>query len=150
MTDRNSPEEIKKRRNLEDPLVMYLVVKKSLEMSAGKTAAQCAHASQMLLLKYVEEKQELEGSSLCNWEPNSSVDAKAMEYFNEWLDTSFRKVVLVADDNKFEKVKSLPNHIVVVDAGLTEIDPGSETVIGCWPMKKSEAPQCIKKLQTLK
>jgi peptidyl-tRNA hydrolase len=40
--------------------------------------------------------------------------------------------------------------IIVVDAGLTEIKPDSETVIGVHPMRKSEAPKLIKRLQVLK
>ena len=42
------------RANQTDPLVMYLVVRESLHMTTGKIAAQCAHASQMLLMSYVQ------------------------------------------------------------------------------------------------
>ena len=50
MEDHNSPEAVANRANQEDPIVMYLIVRESLGMGMGKTAAQCAHASQMLLL----------------------------------------------------------------------------------------------------
>lgn len=36
------------------------------------------------------------------------------------------------------------------DAGLTEVDPGTETVMALWPMRKSERPPLVKRLQTLK
>ena len=69
----------------------------------------------------------------------------------EWLNSSFRKVVLRAKDKEWDKIKeACPNHVVVVDAGLTEIPAGSETVIGLWTMHKSERPKIIQKLQVLK
>ena len=75
--------------------------------------------------------------------------------WNEWLHNSFRKVVLTANDAKWAKLKTKLSelgieHVLVVDSGLTEIPYGSETVIGIWPIRKSEQPQVLKKLQTLK
>lgn len=147
MEDRNSPEAIAARAAQPDPIVMYLIVKESLGMSIGKTAAQCAHASQMLQLRYNELDSQVHssygrcGELICN----------RVDLFQQWLDTSFRKVVLRAKDKEWEKIKAeCVDHIVVVDAGLTEIAAGSETVIGLWPMRKSESPKLIKKLQVLK
>jgi len=144
MIDYNSPEKVSQRVNQEDPIIMYLIVRESLNMSIGKTAAQVGHAVQMLHLKYEEEHQ----SWLSGWTCN--VDQ--VKIFQEWLDTSFRKVVLKADDREFAKVqKELPNDIVLVtDAGLTELAPQTDTVIGVFPMRKSEVPKVIKRLQVLK
>lgn len=166
MEDPNLPEAVQARANQEDPIVMYLVVRETLGMGVGKTAAQCAHASQMLLLKYVRwigksssiwDKLTAWVSSIFDswigskpdWSYNSSND-EWVSLFRDWLQTSFRKVVLRADDKEWTKLKELPNHIVVVDAGLTEIASGSETVIGFFPMRKSQVPKTIKKLQVLK
>lgn len=149
MTNHNSPEEVSKRANQEDPIVMYLIVRESLGMGVGKTAAQCAHASQMLQLKYSEYNETWATEQLCGW--SSTIDLPLLTIFRNWLNTSFRKVVLRADDKEWLKVKELSNHIVVIDAGITEIAAGSETVIGLWPMYKSEAQKTIvKKLQALK
>jgi PTH2 family peptidyl-tRNA hydrolase len=148
MEDHNSPEAVAKRSNQEDPIVMYLVVRESLGMSIGKACAQCAHASQMLLMLFREH--------LYNWKRDVSNEnlLSLTNLFEEWLSTSFRKVVLRADDKEWVKVKAsfVEGHtsIVVVDAGLTEIASGSETVIGLYPMRRSEAPKIIKKLQVLK
>ena len=57
MTDHTSPEAIVARKDQEDPIVMYLIVRESLNMSIGKTAAQVGHAVQMLHLKYEHEHQ---------------------------------------------------------------------------------------------
>jgi peptidyl-tRNA hydrolase, PTH2 family len=159
--DYDSPEEVTKRATQEDPIVMYLIVRESLGMSIGKTAAQCAHASQMLQLQYQELSYKIEqywplpheawnydGSNIPQWMKDRS------GIFDEWINSSFRKVVLKADDKEWEKVKAaFPedfSKIVVVDAGLTEIAAGSETVIGLWPMKKSLVPKVVKRLQVLK
>ena len=38
----------------------------------------------------------------------------------------------------------------VRDAGLTEVEPNSETVLVTWPIRRSEYPKILKRLQTLK
>ena len=147
MEDHNSPENVANRANQEYPIVMYLIVRESLGMSIGKTAAQCAHASQMLQLKY----NEGEMFQMANWDLPDGITNSTMQLFLDWVNSSFRKVVLRADDKEWEKVKAAKLvHALVVDAGLTEIAAGSETVIGLWPMRKSERPAIIKKLQVLK
>lgn len=148
MINHNSPEAVAARSNQEDPIIMYLVVRESLNMSIGKTAAQCAHASQMLLLKYFDFVL-LDTTSDNRLPPFSRETA---ELFKEWLDGSFRKVVLKANESQWKKLKEY-NHtqyIMVIDNGLTEIPQGSETVIGLYPMHKSVAPKLVKRLQTLK
>jgi peptidyl-tRNA hydrolase, PTH2 family len=129
---------------MEDPIVMYLVVRESLNMSIGKTAAQCAHASQMLQLKFnvLERKFYTDQDFL-----------HRIYTFRAWLDSSYRKVTLKADDKEWARVKNEileEDRVIVVDAGLTEIAPGSETCVGLWPMKKSQVPKIIKRLQILK
>ena len=148
MEDHNSPEAVAARANQEDPIVMYLIVRESLGMGVGKTAAQCAHAAQMLTLDYIKRVTNtsidiIDGVNTVGLDPE-------IKTFKIWLDTSFRKVVLRADDKEWAKLKFVPNHVVVVDAGLTEIAAGSETVIGIWPMYKSLRPKLIHKLQVLK
>jgi len=160
MEDRNSPEAMAARASQPDPIVMYLVVRESLGMGVGKTAAQCAHASQMLQLKFNTLEKELDNfkgleesfGSLSPAEAASWAEIHPQYYvFQQWLDTSFRKVVLRASDHQFERLKSeVINHIVVIDAGITEIAPGSQTVIGLWPMYRSLAPKFVQKLQVLK
>lgn len=135
-------ESIKARSEQEDPIVMYFVVRKDLNMSTGKVAAQVAHASQMILMEYHKMV-------------SSEVDCNELVIFKQWLSDSFRKVVLGADEKKWNKLKVYfdscsSTTITVRDAGLTEIEPGSETVLAVWPMKRSNAPQVIKKLSALK
>ena len=159
--DYNSPEEVIARANQEDPTIMYLIVREDLGMSIGKTAAQCAHASQMLTLKYFTILQSrcslTKMYSTTDLKTNILVEnvqlKEKMSLFDAWLDSSFRKVVLKADDKEWEKIKEhfvSDDRVLVIDAGLTELEPGSETVIGLWPMKRSNVPKIIKRLQVLK
>lgn len=125
---------------IEDPIVMYLVVHE-LGMSAGKMAAQVGHAVGLLYIKYMTLKDYV-------------LNDKELKIWEEWQNGAFRKVTLTANDSKWNKLKTqLTNdgieHVRVVDAGFTEIPSGSETVIGIWPMRKSNRSSVLKKLQTL-
>lgn len=145
--DYNDPLLVTARATQEDPIVMYLIVRESLNMGTGKIAAQCGHAVGMLHLKY----SEFDGMNSAGW--LGSKETKLYIQFNDWLKGSFRKVVLKADEKEWAKLKAElepDDFIIVVDAGLTEIAPGSETVIGVFPTLKSEAPKIIKRLQVLK
>src|SRR5579864_3809159 len=145
MEDHQNPEAVAGRASQEDPIVMYLIVHESLNMSIGKTAAQCAHASQMLTLKYFEMKDELNkyhklipsitDDSAKEAMHNKRLDvSRKVSIFGEWMASSFRKVVLRASDKEWAKLKEefKDQMVMVVDAGLTEIASGSETVIGLW------------------
>lgn len=136
----DTPELIDPQFAAEDPVILYLVVKESLNMSIGKTAAQCGHAVQYFMMKFLEI-QTLPTKD----EPTNFLLLTAQE----WLSSSFRKVVLRANDSKFERLKEELPCLVVHDAGLTEIPNGSETVLALWPMLKSQAPKLVKQLRVL-
>ena len=129
----DNDEQVSARKGQDDPTVMYLIVRESLNMSLGKTGAQIGHAVGMLHLHY-----------------NNSQDIDMISIFKDWQEESFRKIVLRAKDKDWEKLKAELICVVVRDAGLTEVEPGSETVIGVWPMKKSDRPKILKRLQVLK
>lgn len=141
--DYNSPEGCEKRLSQEDPIIMYLVVH-DIGMSAGKMAAQVGHAVGMLYIKH--DKLTTSTDSLLS---------HRLDVWKEWQNDLFRKVTLTANDAKWNKLKALlPDlgieHAMVIDAGLTEIPHGSETVISVWPMRKSTRPPLLRKLQILK
>lgn len=167
MKDYDSAEAREERASQEDPIVMYLIVHESLNMSIGKTAAQAAHASQMLTLKYFTMKEASinlqkrmqpllnappEGEELAKMKAAYSELSRSLSIMGEWLNSSFRKVVLRASDKEWAKLKEefKDSMVMVVDAGLTEIAAGSETFIGLWPMRKSQRPKLVQRLQVLK
>lgn len=140
----DTPEQVEARKNQEDPIILYLIVKESLNMNAGKTAAQVGHAVGMIYGYYY--------ALIYEYYPLYEYDLLAYNYikiFEDWQNSSYRKVVLRASDKEFEKIKSELKCFVVRDAGLTEIEPG-ETVIALWPQHKSDCHKLIKKLQVLK
>ncbi len=125
-----------------DPLVQYLVIRKSLEMSPGKIAAQCAHVGAMFVLRYEEIRREL---GVCA----GGLRKIQCDLAQKWLETSFRKRVKKASDSQFERIKQEMHVFVVRDAGLTEVDSGSETVLCTWPMLDSQTPKIISRLRNL-
>lgn len=133
MSDKNDP----------NAYAMYLIVRDSLNMSPGKMAAQVGHAVMQLAHKYAD----MMIWDLYKLSPGNEDRSKA---YITWM-SNCRKVVLRANDEQWEALKNLAKIgyelSLVVDSGYTEIEPNSETVIGFWPMKKSEAPQLIKELR---
>jgi PTH2 family peptidyl-tRNA hydrolase len=111
-------------------------------MSVGKACAQVAHAAQMFINGYMVMKT---GENA----PHSRY-TKLIENTAKWMGGSFRKVVLGGTAKDFEKIKAELQVFVVRDAGLTEIEPGTETVIVTWPIPKSEQPKVLARLQVLK
>jgi PTH2 family peptidyl-tRNA hydrolase len=95
-----------------------IVVRKDLAMTAGKIAAQVAHAAVM-----GAEKTKLEN---INW-------------FNPWYRSGQAKVVVKI--NSFEQLVKVRQHaesleltvVEVHDSGLTQLPPGTTTCIGIGP-----------------
>lgn len=145
----DAPDKVQARKDQEDPWVMYLIVRESLLslMSVGKVAAQVGHAVGMIDVKFRKIYY-----NIIKWgeEGHSPDQLIAYHKFTSWEDASFRKIVLKADDKEWEKLKAEEECFLVRDAGLTDIPSGSETVIGLWPMKKSQASKLVKRLQILK
>lgn len=140
----SSKEDMEKEKfDKDDPnaYAMYLVVRESLNMSPGKMAAQVGHAVMALAHAYTE---------LVIREMYLGTKAAKMAAYVNWMNNC-RKVVLRANDIQWEALKKLAligwDQELVIDSGYTEIEPNSETVIGFWPMKKSDAPQLIKELR---
>lgn len=142
------------RNQQKSPVIMYLIVRESLNMSIGKTAAQIAHAAQKLQQEYQElnntAESYLDPIYKSGFEDIPKEILDRIQIFYEWLNSSVRKVVLKADEKEWLKLKTLLHYILIIDAGFTELDPNTETVIEFWPMYKDQAPQIISRLQLLK
>jgi peptidyl-tRNA hydrolase len=140
---------------IRDPneLVVYLVVNTDLKMGIGKTAAQVGHVIHYLGIKRDELLGVIDNYSKAYGNDEHKKLVEQALTFNAWHNSgSVAKVVLAANAADFEIVKTeyADRCVVVCDEGRTEIPSGSETVIGLYPMKKSEASPIIKRLKPLR
>ena len=127
-----------------DPIFMYCVVRRSLNLSAGKVGGQCGHAVHYLMRAY---------HNIWTPIPEAELEAHhARRALTEKWDASpsHGKIILGATDSEFERVKlENPHHFLVVDLGHTEVEPNTETTIGLWPMHKSQRSGLLKRLRLL-
>jgi len=92
------------------------IVNADLKMGKGKIAAQVAHAAVELALKLFHKNRNL---------------------LERWLGEGQKKIVVKASEKEIlQLLMDLPgecDYVVIRDAGLTQIPPGSLTVVGLAP-----------------
>jgi peptidyl-tRNA hydrolase len=133
----------------EDPIVLYLIVRESLNMSAGKACAQVGHAVQNIMMHYFAAqvlKAKVKDTTL------PTVELDHITITTAWLGQDARKVVLKASEKEWAALllELGTNCVVVKDNGLTEIAAGSQTVIAIWPNYKSKRSNIVKWMSALK
>jgi peptidyl-tRNA hydrolase len=138
-----------KENAMSDPLVVYLIVRESLNMGVGKIGVQCGHGIQKLLLHYfivqVAKVKTHDEIHLPTYEE------EFVSLTSAWVKADSRKIAKPANDETFELIKNIyPHHFLVKDNGLTEVEPGSETLICLRPLYKSTVDKTIKQLPLLK
>jgi peptidyl-tRNA hydrolase, PTH2 family len=108
-----------------------LIIRTDLKMNKGKMASQCAHASISAFLKAREEDRQ------------------------EWISGGMKKIVLkVSSEGDIESLfksarkERLPAEIIV-DAGLTQIEPGTVTALGIGPADDDKVDRITGKLKLL-
>lgn len=99
---------------------MAIVVRTDLDMSKGKLAAQVAHAAVTCVVEAMRSPQ---------WR----------EWLDRWLAEGQKKVVLrvrsleeLRDVEARARQLGLPTSLIV-DAGLTQVEPGTVTAVGIGP-----------------
>ncbi|ERL85015.1 peptidyl-tRNA hydrolase 2, mitochondrial isoform X1 [Dendroctonus ponderosae] len=112
--------------NTDDEIRLILGVRNDLKMQKGKVAAQCGHASMDAFAKVYKKSPEL---------------------LKSWLKTGGTKIVVRVDSEAqlFELNSRAKNlnvfSCIICDAGHTQVDPGSRTVIAIGPARKSVLEQ---------
>jgi peptidyl-tRNA hydrolase len=133
----------------EDPIVLYVVIRELLGMGAGKIAAQSCHASNAILLRYFKAELLKAKCVKCGTE-FPATEEEHIRLTKEWLHYQ-TIIVKQADEAEWQRMKEEnPDCYVVIDAGHTEVPAHSETAIGLWPRRKSNAGKLIKRLQLVK
>nr|WP_262370951.1 aminoacyl-tRNA hydrolase [Rossellomorea vietnamensis] len=115
-------------------MVQYYVVNKELDMSAGKIAAQTAHAATISTIDMLSD---------------SSKFPEFRDVFIQWYQTGMTKIVLRGRQKDLERLAE-KGFYTVHDSGRTEIASGSLTVIAMPPMPKSEAKAIVGNLSLFK
>jgi len=110
------------------------VVREDLKLSKGKLSAQVAHAAVSCAIKAEKNKNK---------------------YFSDRFSEGQKKVVLKVDDldsllKIFNEAKSVGLVTELIkDAGLTEIPPGTITVLGIGPAPEDEIDKIVGHLKLL-
>jgi PTH2 family peptidyl-tRNA hydrolase len=113
---------------------MIIVARADLKLSAGKLAVQVAHAAVACVLKTKKDN---------------------IKWLNKWKKEGAKKaVVKITSENEFfplidkaEKLKIATS--LIEDAGLTEIPPGTRTVLGLGPAPSNLIDQVTSDLSLL-
>ncbi|MBW9140662.1 MAG: peptidyl-tRNA hydrolase Pth2 [Candidatus Aramenus sp.] len=105
---------------------MVVMVRSDLKLGKGKIAAQVAHAAVTLVLEIIEGKNE-----------------KWKEWLFRWIEEGQPKIVVKVDslvqlNERLQKAraKGLPT-TVIMDAGKTQVEPGTITCGGIGPAEDS-------------
>jgi len=131
---------------------MYIVVRRSLKLSAGKVGGQCGHAVHYFMREFAVVKTREPAASAREHYPEEFAHFQhQVALATEWDATQdHTKVVLGATDEEFEQVKvENPKHFLVVDLGKTQVAPNTQTCLGLWPMRKSKRSPLLQVLKPL-
>ena len=129
-----------------------IIVRKDLNMSLGKMAAQVSHASMAFLSTWIKHNIDI------NYNIQTKFDK---DIYNEWINDIFTKVVLEAKNkNQLLKAVEMANELgmkegedyfLIRDNCLTELEPEEDgrtlTCIGFKPMRSEIIDQIGKKYQ---
>jgi PTH2 family peptidyl-tRNA hydrolase len=111
-------------------LKQVILIRKDLKMGTGKAVAQGCHASVGAVMKCSKKIVE------------------------KWVKEGGKKVVLKVDMKELtetlKKVKAdrIP-HFLVIDAGLTQVEPGTVTALGIGPVEGEKIDRITGKLKLL-
>lgn len=115
-----------------EEIVQYYVVNKELNMSAGKIAAQAAHAATIASVDILANSEK-KGSEQIQW-------------FSDWYTKQgMKKIVLKGTRKDLENLEQA-GFYSIRDSGLTEIEKGSLTVVALPPMPRDTAKKYTKHL----
>lgn len=118
--------------NPENEIVIYLLVRKDLKMGKGKIGAQCGHAVQELIMRCPKDLLSLYRKT--HVYPKICLALKDEDHLDEVMELCRKKNVL---------------YHRVVDAGRTQVEPNTPTVLGIGPITKKTAQDIVGDLKLL-
>lgn len=119
--------------NKSDELAMYIFVNTDLNMGKGKIAGQVGHVVQNIVTDALSNKHFVD---------------KQYRYL-EWSSSLNAKIILKATHEQLLELQKIQESYTVRDAGRTQIEPGSLTVVGFFPNYKSQMYEITKDYKLL-
>lgn len=105
-----------------EPICMYILVNDDLKMGKGKIASQVGHVVGLITEEIIRKSYE-------------SVKGVPDSYsrYMIWKSTGYTKIILKATEKQILNLIEHPESIHIIDAGKTQINPNSLTVLGFYP-----------------
>jgi hypothetical protein len=130
--------------NDNDPLVLYIVFRQSLQLDNNKTAYYAANAVEYLLMRYFTLQVVAVKSNLASLIHDGNLKATTT-----WLSSNSRKAIVCADDDVWNKLKS--EFAVGKDLFCLKSpdEAETETTLVLWPSKHSCIPSYLTELEQL-
>lgn len=127
--------------NAQDPIVLHIILRQSLQFNNSKTTYCVANAVQHILLKYFT----LQVLSV-KTHNSSLIKEDYLKDTTKWLSSQSKKTVLSVDENVWCKIKH--DFLLGKDIfSLKEMDNSDvETTLIMWPIKQSTLPSYLKEL----
>lgn len=104
----------------------YIIVNDDLNMSKGKIASQVGHLTETIAERIMRTMYESEKSK-----------EFVMDYM-KYAKTGRKKIILKGTQKDLEELSKEKDAEYIIDAGRTEIAPGSLTVVGFLPSNKNK------------
>ena len=105
--------------------VMYIIVNNDLGMGKGKIAAQVGHVVEKII------------ESIFNTPYINQNNQIIIDNYKEYTKTGTKKIVLKGSQKDIEELCNERDALYVIDAGMTQIEAGSLTVVGFLPSNKN-------------
>lgn len=139
------------RKNSEPKQV--IVIRKDLNMSAGKLAAQVAHASLAPITNRLKRNAENPGGKMIITYDMTFIGERNDQALDDWLNNRFTKVIVYVKSEaallniqKKANEKGLPNALIK-DAGFTEFNEPTHTCLGIGPCYPADFDGVTSKLR---
>jgi peptidyl-tRNA hydrolase len=122
----------------QDPTLLYLIVRQSLENNHNKICSQIGDAVQHILIHYF--KAQLLKVKLKD-EPLPKVEEAHIIGMINWFSNNSSKIIKKANEEDWHFIKkNTPDILIIKDI------EANETIIALWPQKTSQIPEIISKL----
>lgn len=109
---------------MSDDYVMYIIINNDLNMAKGKIASQVGHVVQHIIEDILESYY------------NSKKQTEKYLNYTKWKNGCKKIILKTSQANLLNLIENY-NCVPIYDAGKTQVEPNSLTVIGFYPSNKN-------------